>query len=377
MRSRRLDMSQNKTIKIGELIKVRDEVNKTDLNLPVIGINREKTFMPTVANISEIDTRKYKVVRKGDFVFSGMQTGRDVCIRIGLYSEEQPSLMSPAYTTFIVDETKGILSEFFFMYFNRFEMDRYGWFISDSSVRSNLDWSRFLEIEIPRVDVDEQRKCIELWKSLCAIKEENEALAAPLFQLCQSKIQDLRHNAPMIPLGDFIKRVDERNSDNSIKAVKGMSVTKEYREPTSKVNREELANYKIVRHNQFGFIQTTNNEKCLVAVLSKFKDPIVISSVNEVFEIKDTEKLNPDYLQIWFNRKETDRYARFHSWGSARETFTFEDMRRFKVPVPDIEIQRAVAHVFNCAQEATRIAAEADKLSREICPALMQKAIHS
>ena len=152
-------MTQNNEIRwvrLGDYIELCDEVNSAGIDYPMLGINKDKVFMPTVANVTTVDIRKYKVVSKGRFVFSGMQTGRDVCIRIALYDNDTPALISPAYTTFTVREDKDMLSEFFFMYFMRAEMDRYGWFISDSSVRSNLDWVRFVEIQIPLPSPEKQ-----------------------------------------------------------------------------------------------------------------------------------------------------------------------------------------------------------------------------
>ena len=77
------------------------------------------------------------------------------------------------------------------------------------------------------------------------------------------------------------------------------------------------------------------------------------------------------------SRSEFDRYARFHSWGSARETFNWDDMCRVAIPIPPIEEQQAIVSIYKCAAECKRIAEEVDKLSREICPALIQKVIHS
>ena len=139
-----MGISNVKRVRLGDYIEQCDERNSARGNYPVIGINRDKTFMPTVANLDGVDMAKYKIITKGMFVFSGMQTGRDVCIRIGLYDKEQPALISPAYTTFVINDEKKVVPEYFFMYFNRAESDRYGWFISDSSVRANLDWPRFL-----------------------------------------------------------------------------------------------------------------------------------------------------------------------------------------------------------------------------------------
>lgn len=362
--------------RIGPFIILVDERNKDGHDYPVLGINKDKTFMPTAANMAGIDTSKYKIVRKDTFVFSGMQTGRDVCIRIGLYNEDTPALVSPAYTTFRLDTEKGIVPEFFFLNFNRDESDRYGAFISDSSVRANLDWNRFLEIEIPLPPIAEQQKVVNAWKVLREIKEQNEEIAAPLMQVCQSYIQELKHKYECVEIGPYIIRFDDRNADNKIKIVKSVSVTKEFNDTNAKVDKSNLRTYKIVCPNQISFVQTTGNEKCLCAAINHFGYPIVVTSVNEVFETNQ-DILNPDYLHMWFRRKELDRYARFHSWGSARETFTWEDMKRVRIPLPPLSVQQAIVNIYNCANEAKKIAAEADRMSREVCPALIQHVINN
>ena len=88
------------------------------------------------------------------------------------------------------------------------------------------------------------------------------------------------------------------------------------------------------------------------------------------------EALTSEFLYLWFCRPEFDRYARFNSWGSAREAFSFEEMKRTVVPIPPIDVQRAIVNIYNCAIEAKKIAEEADQKSREVCPALIQHVIH-
>ena len=140
--------------------------------------------MPTVANMEEIDTKRYKVVRGGDFVFSGMQTGRDQCIRIGLYEKEEASIISPAYTTFVINDVNKLLPEFLFMYFKRPEMDRYGWFISDSSVRANLDWERFIDIKIPLPPIDVQKAIVNIYNCVKESKDIAKQAEEQLNRLC-------------------------------------------------------------------------------------------------------------------------------------------------------------------------------------------------
>ncbi|MGN1239649.1 MAG: restriction endonuclease subunit S, partial [Paludibacteraceae bacterium] len=174
-------------------IVLKEEKNTLNENLQVVGINITKRFMPTNANIDGIDTRKYKIICKKRFVFSGMQTGRDMSIRIGMYNGENRALISPAYTTFEIDESKGFLSEYIALYFMRAEMDRYGAFLSDSSVRANLDWNRFIHISIPLPPIEVQQAIVNLYR--CA--QECQALAKEAAEqaktICPALIQQVIH----------------------------------------------------------------------------------------------------------------------------------------------------------------------------------------
>jgi type I restriction enzyme S subunit len=155
--------------RVDQLIAYIDERNSDGKVSDFYGININKEFMPTIANIDEVDSRKYKVVRSNRFVFSGMQTGRDECIRIGLYSGETPIIISPAYTTFEIKDIDVLLPEYFFMLFLSKEMDRYGWFISDSSVRANLDLDRFGEITFNLPTVYIQQKYVNRYKAVIRV----------------------------------------------------------------------------------------------------------------------------------------------------------------------------------------------------------------
>ena len=364
-----------KWVRLGDYIEQCDERNTAGSNYPVIGINRDKTFMPTVANLDGVDIAKYKIVSKGMFVFSGMQTGRDICIRIGLYDKDQPALISPAYTTFFINKENDVLPEFFFMYFNRDESDRYGWFISDSSVRANLDWPRFLDIEIPLPSVAEQQKVVNAWRAFREIKVQNEAKAAPLMQLCQSYIQELKHKYPMQEIGPYLQFFKEKNKDNEIKLEQGINIAKEFITPQR--SNSDLSSRIKVRTGQFAYCTQLNNEN--VAISLRVGPDCVVSPVYEVFEIKKEYKhiLNSEYLLLWLIRKEFGRYVYWSSVGSAYEFLRYDNLYSYKIPLPPIEVQQAIVNIYKCANEAKRIAEEADRLSREVCPTLLQHVINS
>ena len=174
---------------IGKYIEEYDERNSDGKKYPFYGINKDKTFMHTVADTNNLDNSKYKVVNKGNFVFSGMQTGRDICIRIALYSGNEPIIISPAYTTFKIKDCKRILPQYLFVQFKRYEMDRYGWFLSDGSIRSNLDWDRFCDIKIPLPPLEVQQSIVDLYKCLEEAKKIASEAREKLKTLCPALVQ--------------------------------------------------------------------------------------------------------------------------------------------------------------------------------------------
>ena len=174
---------------VGDYVQPFIRKNSDDLDLPFMGVNREKQIVPTSANTENIDRRKYSVLKRGEFVFSGMQTGRDVCIRIALSEMLTDILLSPAYTTFRIDSNKPLLPEYFFLNFKSAEMDRQGWFKSDSSVRSNLDWDRFCEIEIPLPPIEVQRAIVAIYHCAEEARKIAEEAKVQLALVCPAMIQ--------------------------------------------------------------------------------------------------------------------------------------------------------------------------------------------
>lgn len=180
--------------RIGNAIKIIDTINKEGYSYDVLGLNNNKVFMPTIASMDTINTNKYKVIRKGEFAFSGMQTGRDKCIRIALYDQNTPALISPAYTTFALNENEPILPEYFMMIFKNPEMDRLGWFYSDSSVRANLDWNRFIDIEIPKLSIELQRAIVNIYKCANEAKQIAEEADQLSREVCPALLQHVIHS---------------------------------------------------------------------------------------------------------------------------------------------------------------------------------------
>ncbi|MGL5013519.1 MAG: restriction endonuclease subunit S [Bacteroidales bacterium] len=377
-------MSVNKEhtpmVRLGDYIDVYDVKNINGVNLPFYGINKDKTFMPTVANTNELDNSKYKIVEKDVFVFSGMQTGRDVCIRLALYTQNNPILVSPAYTTFKVKDNSAILPQYLFIQFNRFQMDRYGWFLSDGSVRSNLDWDVFCDIQIPLPNIDTQQELVDTYNGLKALAEQNEALIKPLSDACQAYIVDCKKKYPNVQLGEYIEETENRNFDlqYGMNDVVGMTISKQIIPTKADVKNTDLAKFLIVKPREFVYNPRTHGKKIGLGFNEKNKN-VMISWNNISFKVQDSKldtSVLPEYFYLLFCREEWDREACYRSLGSSTEVFSWIEMCRMKIPLPPLDVQQAIVNIHNCAEEAKRIATEARDKMKMLCPALVQRAIN-
>ncbi|WP_295880614.1 restriction endonuclease subunit S [uncultured Alistipes sp.] len=144
-------------------------------------------------------------------------------------------------------------------------------------------------------------------------------------------------------LGNYIREVDVRNRDLAVTNLLGVSISKEFIPSIANTIGTDMSSYKVVRPNQFAYgpVTSRNGDKVSIALFHG-DGCAIISQAYTVFEVQDGETLMPEYLMMWFRRPEFDRYARFHSHGSAREIFDWDEMCEVMLPVPSIERQRAM-----------------------------------
>ena len=126
-------------------------------------------------------------------------------------------------------------------------------------------------------------------------------------------------------LGELIQIHDERNVELAygLNDVKGISIQKEFIETKADMSGVSLKPYILVKPGCFAYVTVAsrNGEKITIAH-NNTNNTYIISSSYIVFRVKRTDLLLPDYLFMYFKRSEFDRYARYNSWGSARETFS-------------------------------------------------------
>lgn len=357
--------------KIGQLIAPVDERNTLGIK-EFYGININKEFMPTAASTDNLDETKYKVVRKGRFVFSGMQTGRDKCIRIALYLKDEPIIVSPAYTTFEVTAMDKVLPEYFFMLFLSKERDRLGWFYSDGSIRSNLDWDIFCDIEFNLPDLPTQQKFVDVYKGMVAYQQTYEKGLEDLKLVCDSKIDRLKRNTPKMNMGQLVCAVDERNNTETFKEIKGINITKAFMPSVASVAEGSIKNYKVVKKNQFAYSSMqTGRDKCIRIALHKEEEPIIVSPAYSVLEVKAQGVLS-EYIMLWFSRQESDRYGWFASDGSIRANLDLDRFFEIEIPIPSIDTQQAICNIYNAYIERKEINEKLKAQIKDLCPILIK-----
>ena len=359
--------------KLGELIEQTFETNSDGIyiasDVKVMTISKE--IIPTKADVSNTDLSKFIVVKPNEFIFNPRTHGK----KIGFgYNDTQKSfIISWNNIAFRVKKAmiNVVVPQYLFLHFNRFEWDREACFRSWGSSTEVFTWDALCEMEINLPPLAVQKKFVAVYNALLENKKAYERGLDELKLVCDGYIENLRRNMPSQKLGKYIERHDRRNFDNKIKNVMGISTSKNFREPTSKVNRDELSKYKIVSPRQIAFVQTTHNEKVFAYAFNDTDEDIVVSSVNEVFSTDET-RLLPEYLSMFFNRSEFDRYARFHSWGSAREVFTWKDLCEVEIPIPDIKIQRSIAAIYEVLRTRKKILERLKTQIKNICPILIK-----
>ena len=367
-------------VRLGDYIEVCNTRN-SDLKYGIDmieGVNSKGEFCPPKAAVDGINLLPYKIVNNEDFVYnpSRLNIGSLALRKNGL------CIVSHLYVVFHLTEygRQNFIPEFLYLFFNRESFRDLITFRNFGSQRPEFNFYQMSEIEVPKPSIETQRALVAIYDGLQKTIAENEALIKKMESVCHAFVVDCKTKYPKVKLGEWITECDERNSDNALAldALKGISTSKVFIETKANMDGVSLTSYKIVAPREFAYVSDTSRRGDKIALaFNNEKEKVLISSIYTVFRSKDENVLSPEYLYLLFNRSEFDRYSRFNSWGSARETFDWAEMCHVKIPLPPIELQRSIAEVFNCLQESKRIVQETRELMKNLCPALVQKAAHS
>ena len=336
---------------LGDYIRELDNRNSDLACSNLKGVSTGKELIKSKANTDGLSFAGYKLLNRRQFVYVADTSRRGDKMALAMCDEEQ-CIVSSIYTVFEVIDEEKLIPEYLLLWFKRKEFDRYARYHSWGSARETFDWGDMCNVELPVPPIEEQRKIVAFYSSH---SKKIDLLQGQITALEEIKELSLQPHIPARdeykPLGDYIRELDNRNSDLACSNLKGVSTGKELIKSKANTDGLSFAGYKLLNRRQFVYVADTSRRGDKMALAMCDEEQCIVSSIYTVFEVIDEEKLIPEYLLLWFKRKEFDRYARYHSWGSARETFDWGDMCNVELPVPPIEEQRKIVAVFKSYTE--------------------------
>ena len=376
-----MSVSEPKWVRLGEYIELNMTRNSKGIygEADAVGVNIEKIILPMRGNIESKDFNKFFLVPPKSFAYNPRGSRK---LGIGLNLTQSTYIITFNDVVFRIKPNKEneLHPEFLFIFLSRKEWDRYAEYLSWGSSTEVFSWETFCDIKIPLPSIEVQRELVDTYNGLKSLAEQNETLISRLSAACQAYIVDCRTKYPSVPLGKYIEQSDERNSEGMylLEDVTGISNEKSAIPTKADMKDVSLTPYKIFKPNEFCYVTVTSRNGGKISLaLNNTSQTKIVSSSYVVFRSKDTDKLLPEYLFLMLNRPEFDRYSRFNSWGSARETFDWSEMERVQIPLPSVEVQQAIVDVYHCMENAKQIAATAREKLKTLCPALVQRAAHS
>lgn len=368
--------------KLGELIELCEDKNSDNsFSLAdVKGISIKKEFIETKANMAGVSLTPYILVRPDAFAYVTVTSRNGEKITIAHNTSDNTYIVSSSYIVFRVNRTDILLPDYLFIFFNRPEFDRYSRFNSWGSARETFSWEDFCDIDITLPDIEVQRKFVKIYLALQDNLVAYQSKVDDLKTVCDGYIDKLKKTIPLVKIKDYIKVCDERNSEGKYSKdhVKGISTEKGFIDTKANLMGVDLASYKVVQKDIFAYVPDTSRRGDKIAIaLNDSEYPILISSIYTTFRCTDKNELLPEYLFMFFNRPEFDRYARFNSWGSAREVFTMDDMNDVAIPIPDISVQREIVNIHKCYIERQRIATQLKEQLNQLCPVLIKGSLQT
>lgn len=358
--------------KLGELIQLKDGRNANgQYNIKdVKGISIQKKFIETKADMQGVSLLPYILVKPDFFAYVTVTSRNGEKITLAHNTTNDTYIVSSSYMVFSVSKTDLLNSDYLFMYFNRPEFDRYARFNSWGSARETFDWDTLCDIDIELPDLPTQQKYVDIYNAMAANQQAYERGLEDLKLTCDAYIEDLRRKMPCEKIGSYISPIDVRNTDLKIKLAQGITIKKQFSSPKQIAETER--NAKIVRTGQFAYNRATTRNGEKISIAYREGKDCVVSSAYQVFEIKKKNKLLPAYLMMWYTRPEFDRYARYMSKGSAHEFFEYSDMEDVAIPIPNIDVQRAVAEIYTVYNKRKKINEQLKTQIKNICPILIK-----
>ena len=336
---------------LGKHIQLVDRRNSDMVSDNVLGINIDKFFMPSVANVIGTDLSKYKLIIKNTFACNPMHVGRDERLPIALYSDEVPAIVSPAYFVFEIKPESTLLLEFLMMWFSRPEFDRACWFKTDGSVRGGITWDDICRLEVPVPSVEKQREVINSYNAVVdriELKQKiNDNLVESLSAVYKELFSDAETQYPKVPLQKVCSKIGSGATPKGGKTAyidEGISLIRSTNVFDFRFEYSDLAH---INQNQADALANVNVEPndvlfnitgVSVARCCMVPDDVLPARVNQhVMIVRPIKGENMSYY-IMFTLCSADNKAKLlgiGQSGSTREAINKQELESFEIPLPD------------------------------------------
>lgn len=360
--------------KLGELIQLEDERNSDGRYTldNVKGISIQKIFIETKADMKDVSLSPYILVKPDFFAYVTVTSRNGGKITLAHNDTENTYIVSSSYVVFSVKRVDLLNSDYLFMYFNRPEFDRYARFNSWGSARETFDWDTMCDIDIELPDLPTQQKYVDIYNAMVANQQSYKRGLEDLKLVCDGYIEDLRRRMPCEAIGAYIEQVDERNTHKllDVSEVKSVNMDGTFAETVANVDPARIHTYKIVKPNEFAYTNRINIGS-IARRLPEDGDCLVSASY-DVFRITNAEKLMPEYLTLWIRRNEFFRSTGFYAVGSVKDSFSVDMMKMLEIPIPNIEIQKAIASIYSVYIKRKAINEQLKNQIKSICPILIR-----
>lgn len=346
----------------------------------VRGVNNQKLMIRTKADISSRDLTKFQIVMPGEFFFNHRTSRNGSKFSITYNYDDVPHIVTEDYVVFRVTNEGELCPGWLYLYVCRAEYDRYVIQNSWGSSTEFFNWEDFCETEILLPPIEVQRKYVAIYEAMLANQRAYERGLDDLKLACDALVEKLMREVRHEAIGPYIEQSDARNSARVYgeREVRGLSVSKCIIKTNANLTGVNLGNYKIICPDELAYVADTSRrgEKISIA-LNESDETYITSAINTVFRVKKSaeQKLLPGYLMLFFGRSEFDRYARFNSWGSARETFDWAEMCDVRIPLPDIAVQRYAVELYQTWRTRLAINERLKAQLKDLCPILIRGSV--
>lgn len=368
--------------KLGELIEFCDSRNTDGLfsESDVRGISNTKELMSTKADLLNRSLEDFKIVYPNEFVYNRRTTRMGDKLAITLNNTDKAVILTNDYIVFKVVKKDILLNEYLFMFFNRPEFDRYSRYNSWGSATEMFVWESICDVDITLPSIEEQRKYVDVYLSLKNNLSAYQSKVDELKQVCDGYLDKMKKECGKKALKNYIELFDIRNENGELglDKLRGISTDKVFINTKADMLDVSLNNYKVINPNDFVYVADTSRRGDKIALaFNDSNEKYIVSSIYTSFRVKDENSLDPHFLKMFYTRTEFDRYTRFNSWGSARETFEWDDMCDVKIPIPPIKKQRAISAIYRIYVERQRIATQLKEQLNNLCPILIKGSLQN